>query len=362
MASAKYRAVHYINQFFGQIGGEEKADTGFSVKPGVLGPGMLLRKNLGDEVEVVATVICGDNYFAANTEEASRELLALVAPHAPDIFFAGPAFGSGRYGIACGAACKAVSAAMKIPCVSGMHEENPGMEAYRANAYIAKTHSSAAKMSEAAAAMTRIGKKLLHNTHGRLFLTGFGIGTPEEEGYFPQLVVRNLFAEENAARRAVNMLLAKISGRPFKTEMPFTESEVIAPAEPVGDMGKCRVAVVSDGALVDRDNSPKLKTRNCDVWGKFNLHEFFAPGKSAGDYRVVHTGYHHVHILNDRNRMVPYDVLVEMEKEGKIGVLHPTYYVTCGNAGIARWSARMGREIAGELVRDKVDAVILTSA
>lgn len=362
MAEKKLRAVHYINQFFGQIGGEDKADVGFSVREGAVGPGALFARRLEGEVEIVATVICGDNYFAANPVQASEELLALVEPYAPDILFAGPAFGSGRYGIACGQACKAVAGKFKIPAVTGMHEENPGVELYRSSAHIAKTHSSATKMAEAVEVMVRIGLSLLHNSHGKLFLSGIGIGTPEEEGYFSQQVVRNLFAEKNAAQRATDMLLAKIAGRPFVTEMPLKEYEHIEIPAPIADLSAMRLAIVSDGALVDKDNTPRLKTRNCDVWGKFNLDQFFASGKKADDYAVVHTGYHHVNILSDRNRMVPYDTLKELEKERVIGKLHEDYYVTCGNAGIAGWCSRMGREIGQELVRADVDAVLLTSA
>lgn len=362
MANAKRKAVHYINQFYGQIGGEDKADVGFSVREGVVGPGILLQKFLGDDVEIVATVICGDNYFSTQLETASEELLALVAPYGPEIFFAGPAFGSGRYGIACGQACKAVGAQFKIPVVTGMHEENPGVDVYRAHAYVAKTHATAAKMADAMERMASIGMHLLQNTHGHLFYSGFGIGTPEEEGYFSQQIVRNLFSEKNVAQRATDMLLAKIAGKPFETEMPVIEFEHIEIPSAIPDLSKMRVAIVSDGALVDKDNSPHLKTRNCDTWGKFNLEEFFGPDKTAEDYAVVHTGYHHVNILGDRNRMVPYDTLKQLEKEGVIGKLHEDYYVTCGNAGIAGWCSRMGAEIAQELVRADVDAVLLTSA
>lgn len=362
MADAKRKAVHYVNQFYGQIGGEDKADVGFSVREGVVGPGILLQKSLGDEVEIVATVICGDNYFSTQLETSSAELLALVEPYAPDIFFAGPAFGSGRYGIACGQACKAVAAKFKIPVATGMHEENPGVDVYRSCAYITKTHSTAAKMAEAMNSMASIGIHLLHNTHGHLFYSGFGIGTPEEEGYFSQQIVRNLFSEKNVAQRATDMLLAKIAGEPFQTEMPVIEYEHIEIPEAIANPSKMCVAIVSDGALVDKDNSPHLKTRNCDTWGKFNLEEFFSPDKTEEDYAVVHTGYHHMNILGDRNRMVPYEILKQMEKDGIIGKLHEDYYVTCGNAGIAGWCSRMGAEIAQELIRADVDAVLLTSA
>ena len=42
----KKRIVHYINQFFAGIGGEEKADTKPESRPGVVGPGMALAKEL----------------------------------------------------------------------------------------------------------------------------------------------------------------------------------------------------------------------------------------------------------------------------------------------------------------------------
>jgi len=43
------KVVHYINQFFGQIGGEDKADTPPLVKEGPVGPGLALQQALGDQ-------------------------------------------------------------------------------------------------------------------------------------------------------------------------------------------------------------------------------------------------------------------------------------------------------------------------
>ena len=63
MAQKKLRVVHYINQFFGQIGGEDKADVGFSVKEGPVGPGMLLQKHLGDRGEIVGTISTEEKFL-----------------------------------------------------------------------------------------------------------------------------------------------------------------------------------------------------------------------------------------------------------------------------------------------------------
>jgi len=75
---SKKRVVCYINQFFGQIGGEKAAEVGFSVTEGPIGPAVLVQSELGDFGDVVATIICGDNYFADKPETAIPEGIALV--------------------------------------------------------------------------------------------------------------------------------------------------------------------------------------------------------------------------------------------------------------------------------------------
>ena len=68
---AKYKIVHYINQFFAGIGGEEKADYTPELREGVVGPGMGLKAALGEDYEIVSTIICGDNYFGENLDAAT---------------------------------------------------------------------------------------------------------------------------------------------------------------------------------------------------------------------------------------------------------------------------------------------------
>ena len=106
MSPKRLRVVHYVNQFFGREGQEDKADMGFLAKEGPVGPGVALQNILGERGEVVTTLICGDNYFAENTDEAAEAGLKHVSSYEPDLLIAGPAFEAGRYGIACGAICK----------------------------------------------------------------------------------------------------------------------------------------------------------------------------------------------------------------------------------------------------------------
>ncbi len=360
MVAGKLKAVHYINQFFGQIGGEEAADARFSVKAGPVGPGLLLQKALGDDIEIVATIICGDNYFTSHLAEAAKELLELVRPYKPDLFFAGPAFNAGRYGIACGQACKTVSENLNIPVFTGMHEENPGVELYRSSAVILKTPDSAKKMGEAIDGMIRLARNVLTGKHSHRFVDGLGLGTPEEDGYFPMMRVRNIFTEKSGGDRALDMLLAKIHKQPFETEQGYAEFEDIVRPAPIRDIRKARIAIVSDAGLVEKGNKAGLKGRASNVWTKFNLDEFMSPGKTSADYCISHNGYFHDQVLADRNRMVPYDIMKSLEASGKV-VLHRDYYALTGNASVAKWCERIGQEIAEDLQQEKVDGVILTS-
>ena len=83
---ATYKIVHYINQFFAGIGGEEKADIVPEVREGAVGPGTALEKALGEEYEIAATVICGDNYFGENLDTATDTIVEMVKQYEPDVF------------------------------------------------------------------------------------------------------------------------------------------------------------------------------------------------------------------------------------------------------------------------------------
>lgn len=93
---AAYRIVHYLNMFFRRYRREkDKADYEPEVQEKVIGPGLALAQGLGDDYEIVATVICGDNYFGENLDEATDTIVEMVKRYHPDVFVAGPAFNAG---------------------------------------------------------------------------------------------------------------------------------------------------------------------------------------------------------------------------------------------------------------------------
>jgi Glycine/sarcosine/betaine reductase selenoprotein B (GRDB) len=77
------------------------------------------------------------------------ELLQLVVAQHPDLVVAGPAFLAGRYGVACDAFCGGLQTQLKVPAVTGMHAENPGVELYCRQVYIVPTAAEATHMLDA---------------------------------------------------------------------------------------------------------------------------------------------------------------------------------------------------------------------
>lgn len=350
MQTRVIRVVHYLNQFFGGVGGEDKADVGPQVRSGPVGPGRALQSALGGQGEVVATVICGDNYFAEKMERASGEVMQLISSYRADVLIAGPAFDAGRYGIACGAVCKAVESKLGIPAVTGMYEENPGVDLFSRNVYIVKTGETVAGMAEAVSRMAGMALKLAANQDA---------GRPSEGGYFSRGLLVNVMAEKAGAERVVSMLLAKLAGEPFEPEVTLPKYDRIEPAPRIKDIRSATIALVTDGGLVPKGNPDRIENRHATRFGAYSI-SLVDPLK-RDDYEVVHGGYDEIFVNEDPNRLLPVDVMRDLEKEGVIGKLHDRFYSTSGLASVVKSSEKMGKGIAEQLKAGGVSGAILTS-
>lgn len=347
---AKIRIVHYINQFFAGIGGEEKADIPPEIRKGKVGPGMAVEAACKGEAEIVATVICGDTYFNGNIDKAAAEILEMVKQENPDLFIAGPAFNAGRYGVACGHIAAAVQEELGIPSVTGMYAENPGADMYKDRVYMISTKNSAAGMRDAAPKMASLSMKLAK---------GEPIGPSVVEGYLPNGIRVNFFEKERGSKRAVNMLLSKLSGKPYTTEYPMPAFDRVDPVPGIKDLSKARIALVTSGGIVPKGNPDHIESSSASHYGEYSLEG--VTDLTAETYETAHGGYDPVYANADADRVLPVDVLRDLEKEGVIGSLHQFYYATVGNGTAVASAKAFAAEIAQKLLSAKVDAVILTS-
>jgi glycine reductase len=232
-----------------------------------------------------------------------------------------------------------------------MFEENPGVDLYRRDVTIVRTGQNAVAMRQALETMLRLGRDLA---------AGRRLDTPAKAGYYPHGVLQPAIARVAAARRASDMLLAKLAGQPFETEVPLPKFDPppVAPS-PLVDLRNKVVALVTDGGLVPAGNPDNIESSAATRFGVYPIEglDRLAPA----DYDVSHGGYDNRYVKADPNRLVPLDAARQLEKEGRLGKLYDKYVVTTGLSNPVQNSRRLGREIADHLKQNGVDAVILTS-
>jgi glycine/betaine/sarcosine/D-proline reductase family selenoprotein B len=344
------KAIMYTNQFFGQIGGEDKADFTPVIKEGLVGPAMEIDKQM--DGEVTHTIICGDNFMGSNTEEAVKTILGFLEDKEFDIFFAGPAFQAGRYGVACGTICKAVKERFNVPVITSMHVENPGVEMFKKEMYVLEGGHSAAKMRNDIKAMANLGNKLLKGEE----LLGAAA-----EGYYERGIRHQVWRDDKkpASERVVEMLIKKLNGEVFETELPIPKLDRVAIADAIKDLSKANIAVVNTGGIVPIDNPDRIQSASATRWGRYNIEG--VDDLLGGVYKTIHAGFDPAAADADPDVIVPIDALRAYEKEGKIGKLHEYFYSTVGTGTTQAEAARMAKEIIPYLRGAKVDAIIMVS-
>lgn len=351
----KIQVVHYLNQFFAGLGGEEFANAAPQWFPGAKGPGQLLSR-VAPEFEVVATVMAGDNYMAEDLSKGVDDVFQLLQEHLamdvncrPELLIAGPAFNAGRYGMACAAVCQAAQERLNLPALTALYPENPAAENYRQSVTIVRTADSVLGMQEA---IERIAKAARKRLRGETL-------NPAVDHTLPRGIRENYFAERNGASRAIQMLVSKLAGKAFETEYAMPVFDRVPPAAAIGDMRHATLALITSGGIVPKGNPDRIESASASKFGAYPVSGL--KRLEADSHQSVHGGYDTTYANQDPNRVLPLDVARELEAEGRMGPLHETYYATVGNATSVRQAIRFGKEIAAILVNQGVQAAILTS-
>ena len=343
------RVAHYVNQFFAGVGGEEAANAEVSVVEGVVGAGRALQQALGDQGVVTHTIICGDNYANDRFEEAYAALETALRSLQPDVLIAGPAFGSGRYGASCAQVCK-IAAEMGLAALTGMHPDNPGAAGALPDVYIAPTGETSADMQQALVGMTRLALKL-----GR----GEALGPAEQEGYLPRGIRRIYDRGELGYKRALSMLVNKLKGEAFVTEVPIHEPERVAPAMPIADLSAAKIAIVTTGGLVRKGNPDRQVAANATRFHRHSVAEL--QSLSGSDWEAYHAGYFN-HIVNaNPNYILPLNFLRDLQDAGVIDDVFEWIYALPGVSTPVAISQQMGQSIARDMQDANVTGCLLVS-
>lgn len=344
------RFIHFLNQFFGQRGGEEKANLPLQVIEGPVGPGAALQQFLQDRGRVAATVVCGDNYFNEEKESALADFNRALDQFKPDAVIAGPAFNAGRYGLACGEICRAAQR-KGVAAVTGMYPENPGVSEHHREVYIFPTRERPSDMVPALEKMAAFVLKLVRREP---------LGTAAEEGYLPRGIRRPGRAAEPGFKRAVDMLQAKVLGRPFRTEIPVLLPERVEPAPPLADVTRAEIALVTTCGLVRKGNPEGQVPRNSDRYFRHSVEGI--EELTSKDWEAYHSGYYDEIASDDPNYIIPLRQMRILQAEGRVGRVHPWIFTLSGCSTPVVKARKIGEGIAQELVDGGVNGCLLTSA
>ena len=345
----EYRIIHYLNQFFGQIGGEDSAyQTPFYEKKPI-GPGRFLDAEINNGT-IIGTIICGDNYASEHIEELNQFVFNVLLKEKPDILIAGPAFNSGRYGLACANICKVVKEKLPVKCLTGLYEENPAVDLFKTQVDILRTKANAAGMKEAIQNIANVIASLTDSKE---------VYELDRDIFFPKGILKNRLDETIASLRAIGMTKSLLNGDESTTEIKFPDRVNQEKVLLRKDLSETEIALVTDGGLVPEGNPDRLETRGASKFFTYNIGEIDDFAK--GQWTVAHEGYDNQYVLEDPDRLVPLDALRYFEKAGKIKKVHINLITTTGVATSLAVCQKIGKEIAAYLHNQKVDAAILSS-
>jgi glycine reductase complex component B subunit gamma len=346
------KVLHYLNQFFAQIGGEEKAGHEVLFIPRAVGVGGVIENALKDHGVEYATVACGDNYFHEQEENALNAIRRAVEQFQPDVFLAGPAFNAGRYGLACAKVCSWMRDNWGIPAITGMHEDNPGAKEIGRHVYAIQTGASAASMQESLRRFALLIERLLAGDET-------AVENFRAEHCLP--IPRRFTVRSGAPDyvRAVDLLLAKIQGQPYESEIPRVEAKQHPIPNLTIDLKDATVALVTEGGLVPKGNPDRLESSRGSRYFKYAIEG--REDLRQGEFEAMHTGYDTSTVDKDPDRIVPLDAMRVLEKSKRFKKLHDHYFVTTGTGAMPSKMEEIGAGIAEELAGSGVGAVILTA-
>jgi glycine reductase len=231
-----------------------------------------------------------------------------------------------------------------------MHPDNPAVEAHRHHVLIVPTAESATGMQPAVASLARFALRLAR---------GEALGPAELEGYLAQGQRRVWDRGRPGYQRALDMLLDKLHGRPFVSEVPFHAPDRVTPAPPITDLRRATIAMVTTGGLVRKGNPDKQVAANATRYHRHSVKDLEA--LTPEGWEAYHSGYFN-HIVNTNpNYILPLSFLRDLEGKGQIGRVHEWIYALPGVSTPVAMARQLGRSIGADLREARVDGVLLVA-
>ena len=109
-----------LDQIQAGLGGKEHGDQPLGGQKTAIGSVKMFEKLLKEKnMEVLATIYCGDDYYRKHAKESSLKIAAMVQKLGADVLLCGPCFNYETYGEMAAEVAKVVEEKVQIPCCCG---------------------------------------------------------------------------------------------------------------------------------------------------------------------------------------------------------------------------------------------------
>jgi glycine reductase len=233
-----------------------------------------------------------------------------------------------------------------------MHPDNAGVLTYRRDILAVSSGADSSEMVQVIGKMASLAIK----RHG-----GEELGPAAVDGYIPHGIRRQVMHDKLGYERATDMLLARLAGRPYSSEMLITGYDDVPPAPAIRKgLENAVIGLVSSGGLVPRGNEDRLVGSRAEKFFRYDISK--VPSLSVAEWESVHGGFGTL-ILNtkDPNYAMPLSTVRYLEDKGAIGGVYGQFFSTTGNGTAVSAARRMGSEMAAELAENHVDGVLLVA-
>ena len=155
------------------------------------------------------------------------------------------------------------------------------------------------------------------------------------------------------------MLVAKLNGRLFVSEIPYQPVDRVVPAPPLRSPASATIALLTTGGLIRKGNPDHMTSSNARSYLRFEVGELAE--LTNDQFEAYHAGYYNSIASGDPNYILPLRYARTLEAEGTIGKVHPHIYALPGVSTPVAWVRRLGAEIAQELHDADVGGALLVA-
>jgi glycine reductase len=243
-----------------------------------------------------------------------------------------------------------VAADAGIAAITAMHPAAPAATMYRRELLIVPTGATAADMPRVLPPLARLAIKIARREP---------LASAEVEGYLPRGVRKSGTRAAPGYLRALDMLEAKLAGRPLASEIPYQAPEAVVPAAPIVDLRRAEIALVTTGGLVPKGNPDGQTSGNAQKYFRYPIDQLQA--LRTGEWEAYHVGYFTHLVDKNPNYVLPLGYMRELEKEGMVGGVHRYAYTLPGVSTPVATARRLGEGIAAQLREGQVGGCLMVS-